>query len=378
MRITTITIAVGVASVLAACEGQTLDLGGNASSDSDTMAVVTCAGGAADTAATLGSGYSAMTPAECSAPRGSVHPVTSPADVTTVLTGTWHACEGPLFGIDFGVSVTGVEFSSDGNYYGLTEADDDNLERSDSIPAVSGSSSGAGSGSSSGTPDDTASGPDGTFEVIDGSAVYGPGTYELQLRPATGGLFQGQVLITDSPLQVHYLPTNASEQVLAPPVPWSPRKGVCSCVNTSGTVVDRTDPAGLASDLTGRWLMCSGFGAGLGQTALGIEFAADGTWYALDEDTNGNLTRGSGSLDHGTFQIVPTSSLGCSSSSSAACGPEPLSLVLQAQTQGSDNQVVITENPRVLFFGAGTMTPNGPPGVTPAVVNNYVTMFPME
>jgi hypothetical protein len=140
-------------------------------------------------------------------------------------------------------------------------------------------------------------------------------------------------------------------------------------VNTSGTVVDRTDPAGLASALTGRWLTCNRPGP-FGQPALGVEFPGDGTWYALEEDANGNLARGPG----GTFEIVATSSLGCRDPnlppSSGSCGPEPLSLMIG----GTATQVVVTENPRVLFFAVGTGTPNN----SSVFGNIYAIMFPMK
>jgi hypothetical protein len=102
-----------------------------------------------------------------------------------------------------------------------------------------------------------------------GSATYGPGTYELQLHPSNGGLYTGQVLVSTNPPQIQYFELNGGPQILTPPLPWKPRRGVCSCNNATGTPAFQNDP-----------------------------------------------------LEYGTFQFVPTSS------SQPAAGPEPLTLLL--------------------------------------------------
>jgi hypothetical protein len=374
---------------LGACHTQVVDLGGKTDASADgpgsagsgTILIVTCNGGSTD--ATLGAGYNSMRPAACIAPRGPTASVSSPADVVALLVGTWNECGHSAFGIDQGAPWNGVELTSDGHYYALGQAEDGSLVRFDSMRVFSGSSSGGSSGSSGGDDSGIPANADGTFTVVDGTATYGPGTYQLRLQPADGGLFVGQVVVTDGPRQIHYFPTNASEQVFAGALPWSPRKGVCSCVDTSGTVVDRNDPAGLTSALTGRWLWCGAqlngppgeavaSGPPVGTAAMGIEFPGDGAWYALEEDASGTLVRGSGAFDHGTFQFVTTSSLGLSGS--GAPGPEPLVLELQMQSQFELDQVVVTSDPRSLFFSTGTTSSGGPGGT----VNNYAILFPMK
>lgn len=94
---------------------------------------------------------------------------------------------------------------------------------------------------------------------------------------------------------------------------------------------------------------------------IGIEFTTDGSWFALEEDSTGVLTRGTGAADHGPFQIVssddapglnPTIRLNW-------LGPEPLSIVLAtwnpAVADGAGGltryaQAVVTQNPRALLL----------------------------
>jgi hypothetical protein len=373
--------------LLGACHAQTVDLGGKTDASADApggvgsgmMTVVTCNGGSTD--ATLGAGYNSMRSTACTAPRGAAASASSPADVAALLVGTWDECSGSVFGIDQGGALwRGVELTSDGHYYGLgVAAGDGSLVRFDSQGAPSGSSSGSSGGDDSGIPVNAY----GTFSVVDGTATYGAGTYQLRLQPADGGLFVGQVIVTDSPLQIHYFPTNASEQVFALALPWSPRKGVCTCLDTSGTVVDRNDPAGLTSALTGRWLWCGAQlndpqamaeGPPVGTAAIGIEFPGDGTWYALEEDSSGTLVRASGALDHGTFQFVTTASLGMG----YYAGPEPLTLELQTQSGGQLDQVVVTSNPRALFFATSISGLQAPGSSKTTTVNNYAILLPMK
>jgi hypothetical protein len=353
---------------------------------SGTMSIVTCNGGSTD--ATLGTGYNSMRSAACTAPRGATASVSSAADVAALLVGVWNECSHSAFGIDQGAPWNGVELTSDGHYYGLGQVEDGSLVRFESMGGFSGSSSGGSSGSSGGDDSGIPTNADGTFTVVDGTATYGPGTYQLRLQPADGGLFVGQVVVTDGPRQIHYFPTNGSEQVFALALPWSPRKGVCTCVDTNGMVVDRNDPAGLTSALTGRWLWCGAqlngppgalvaSGPPVGTAAMGIEFPGDGTWFALEEDSSGTLVRGSGAFDHGTFQFVTTSSLGLGGSGGP--GPEPLTLELQMQSQSGLTQVVVTSDPRTLFFSTGTTSSQVPPGSSNVTtVNVYSILFPMK
>jgi hypothetical protein len=330
-----------------------------------TSAVISTCPNASETPATLGMGFNDGTPAACDAPRGAVHAVSSPADVAALLVGLWYDCTVHSFGIDFGFAgrVFGVELTSDGRYLGYGGRDDATLVPLESLTAENHFDAGF-------TPTPSSM---GTFTVVDGSATYGPGTYELQLHPANGGIFRGQVLVTDAPLQVHFLPPNAEEQVFVQPLPWSPRKGVCSCMNTTETASFEDDPVGLASAILGRWLWCAGLGGAVGN--IGVEFAAGNTWYALNEDASGTVTRGNGDNDHGTFVIGPTPP-------GFPLGPEPLSINLNGTTQGTSTQVLFFANPRVLFYAYGTGGPGGEGGVGPSAAaalwpNLYSTLLPM-
>jgi len=369
-------------AVVTACNGQDLQIGsndagdsstdlrigsndgGDAASDSSTdmtdgsaIAVATCVGEPPDASATLGVGFAALTPTECGESLGAAHPVASPGDVNALLPGTWSVCSGQVFGMPIG-SAKGVELTGDGQYHLLGTSPIDSLVSLDSIPSSdAGSDARAGSGLA----------VDGTYDVVDGSASYGPGTYELQLHPADGGLFQGQIVVTDAPRQLQYFAPNASPQTLSPSAPWSPRASVCSCIDTHAMKVSEEDSAGLVAAMTGRWLWCGtqpvasspifeapNPGIWLDGPVLGVEFENDGTWYVLQEDASGALIRGTGPTDHGRFQIVTAlpASLG-----GGLLGPEPLSVQVQTSQPASPDadvvdyaQAIVTENPRVLLL----------------------------
>ncbi|MGA7120873.1 MAG: hypothetical protein WBY94_12290 [Polyangiaceae bacterium] len=85
-----------------------------------------------------------------------------------------------------GGAALGGELTSDGQYRLLGGASDSSLLALDSLPAV------VVDGGSDAGPNF-----DGTYQVIDGSASYGPGTYGLELRPASGDPFLGQIVVTD-------------------------------------------------------------------------------------------------------------------------------------------------------------------------------------
>ena len=325
--------------------------------DSSAVAVATCVGEPPDASATLGVGFAALTPPECGESLGTAHPVASSGELSALLPGTWSVCGGPLFGMPIS-AANGVELTSDGQYHVLGASPNDSLVPLDSVPSSdAGSDSEAGSGLAF----------DGTYDVVDGSASYGPGTYELQLHPANGGLFQGQIVVMDSPRQLQYFAPNAGPQTLSPSAPWSPRASVCSCVDTQAMKVSETDPAGLVAAMIGRWLWCgtepvssypiletTNPAIWLDGPVLGVEFANDGTWYVLHEDPSGALVRGTSPSDHGSFQIVsalPVSLAG------GFLGPEPLSIQVQTSQPESPDadvvdyaQAIVTENPRVLLL----------------------------
>jgi hypothetical protein len=320
--------------------------GGPAGSPS-TIAISTCtaSGGDPDASATLGAGYVGLQPSECAAALGPLHPVATAADITGLLSGPWYSCSGSVFGIAVPGAI-GLQFSSDGHYAVLEDSND-------SLVAVS-SMSDAGSAA-------------GTYVVVDGSASYGPGTFELQIHPATGGLFLGQVVVYDSPRQFQFFATNAGPVVFSRAAPWSPRAGVCSCVQADGTMVGQTDSTALAAAMTGRWIWCAGSPPpGIG-VPMGIEFTSDGSWYELEEDADGTVARATDELNHNTFHLVPTASF----PPGVRLGPEPLALEMDSMTQGEITQVVVTSNPRTLFLAAGTMD-SADGGLT----NFYSILFP--
>jgi hypothetical protein len=354
-----------------------VDLGGNSDGGSEagtswppyskTIDVQGCDGDPANDPAFLGQGLIGFAPGECNRAAGPAHAVTSIAEMTQLLVGTWFGCEHSLFGVQLDPPELedGVELTSDGQYTALGQNSSFSLVPLDPRPDA-------------GPSDPNAV---GTWTVADGSATYGPGTYELQIRPGGGGLYRGQVTVTDSPLQMHFSAVNTAEIVFAPPAPWSPRKGVCTCLNKTGTKVSPDDPVGLQQAMIGRWIWCGtdnpppGFLAGPYPTGvpMGVEFTGNGTWYALEEWANGELWPGGG----GTLKLVPASSLSASLPPMAAID-EPLALLLTAAPTNTGQltvtQVVVTENPRALLLGAGsTGGGTGPDGWVPF----YTVMFPI-
>jgi len=343
-----VAFGVCVALLCGACGGKTIDLGGGNAvpspngSSSASVAIATCPD-PTSTSAVQGNGYSSVRPALCGGPSGTAASVTSADQVASLLVGVWYDCTDENFGMNLGVRA--FELTSSGQYAAYTDGDDTLVPTSE-------------------VDDGSGTATTGTFTVIDGSATYGPGTYELQLRPSSGGLFSGQVVVTGNPGQIEYFGENQAEQVFSPPLPWSPRKGVCSCIDTSAAAFFQDDATALANAITGQWMWCAGLGPPAGN--IGIEFAAGNTWYGLNEDASGNITRDDAPLDHGTFQFVPTSTLNVQT-----VGPEPLTLELHETTQSELTQIVYVANPRVLLFA--TATYSGPGGTT----NGYVTCLPM-
>jgi hypothetical protein len=360
-----ITLGVFLAVTSVACVAGTVDLGGGdaappevvegGASVSARTTLATCSS-AAEMSATLGNGFNYETPAACTAAQGPAQPVTSAADVASLLVGLWYDCTHKSFGIDVDEEDhEAIQLTSDGHY--VTYGGDSNWTLVPLPPVPDDPDVDAGGVTLAST---------GTFTVVDGSATYGAGSYELQLHPANGGLFTGQVVVTTSPVQLHFFPTNGAEQVFTPPLPWSPRAGVCSCVNTTETPSFENDPVGLASAIVGRWLWCAGGSGPFGN--IGIEFAAGGAWYELNEDQSGNVARGTGSLEHGTFTVGPTSAPG-----SFGMGPEPLTVNLDQGSQSTSTQVLYFANPRVLKVAVAT----GTTGAGAPLQNIYTTCFPM-
>lgn len=356
-----------------ACIAGTTDLGGGdaappvavgpgAQVDEQTT-VATCTN-ASEMSATLGNGFNDERPAACDAARGPGQAVTSAADVASRIVGLWYDCGHGAFGTNSGGAYeTAVQLTNDGHYalYGLSS--DGNHDTTDTLVPLTPAPSDP-------EPDDGGSpvpgAAEGTFTVVDGSATYGAGTYELQLHPANGGLFKGQVVITTAPAQLLFFPTNGTEEVFTPPLPWSPRAGVCSCVNTTAAPSFEDDAVGLAKAIVGRWMWCAGGAPPVGN--IGIEFATSNAWYELNEDQNGQVTRGTESGEHGTFSFVSTSS-----TKNPMAGPEPLTINLNGGSQGTQTQLLYFANPRMLLFAVGISYNGAQP---PVIANEYAT-FPM-
>jgi hypothetical protein len=319
-----------------------------------TMEITTCEGEPPDASAIQGMGFTALSPAECGDSLGPAHPVASAADVMSLLPGTWSACAGQAFGMPVD-SANGVELTTDGQYHLLGTGPDDSLVWLDSIPPSDGAEAGAGAGPAA----------DGTYDVVDGSAAFGPGTFELQLHPANGGVFFGQVVVTDSPRQLLYAKPNASPQTFSPSASWSPRIGVCACLDVQATKVSENDAVGLAAAMTGRWLWCGNEPVTPQPYAfpvkipwwlkegpvMGIEFSNDGSWFVLSEDVTGALVPGMGPTEHGMLAIVGNpEGLPAWLMGGDFLGPEPLSVELQTTTGTDYAQAIVTENPRLLLL----------------------------
>ncbi len=324
---------------------------------SPTIAIATCVGEPLDASATSDASFSAFSPAECGDSPGPVHAVASVADVMSLLPGTWSACAGQPFGMSID-SANGVELTSDGQFHLLGPSPDEGLLRLDSMPHLD-----AGDGAEAGL----GFAGDGTYDVVDGTTTYGPGTYELQLHSPDGSLFRGQVLVTDSPRQLQYFEPNAGPQTFSQSAPWRPPPGVCSCLDVQATKVSEHDPVGLAAAMTGRWLWCGNEAVVPSPLippanfklppwlhegpVMGVEFSNDGAWFVLREDATGAVVRGKGALDSGMFQLVSsTEGLPPTLTDGPFLGAEPLSIELQTPRGTDYAQAIVTQDPTVLLL----------------------------
>lgn len=346
---------IGVLAVigLSGCSGHDLDVGGAAGratgssggatsgSSGGTAAPATC-----DAGLSTGAGFIAAQPTECTAAPGTPHSVTSINDVLSLLVGQWVACNSPVLpGSD-----VGMQFTADGRYIELAEADDHSLVAvgSPGVPMVPVGSSGI-SGS---TTADPAVSPTGTFSIVDGSSMYGPGTFELHMEPDNGGAYDAEITFTDSPRAFFLFYPNSGGIAYVPPAPWTPRANVCSACDSpsSGTPIDQNDPAALSADVVGRWVWCAGDFAGQGGLAMGVEFTSDGSWYWLVEAVDGTLSRDTDPLGNGTFTFTQEMQ-------PSATYPNPGPYNLEFHTQGGDTfatQAVVTQNSRTLRLGYRT------------------------
>jgi hypothetical protein len=342
---------------ISGCSGQALDVGttrnaGAATGLSSGGTAGASSGGtgaaapaACDAGLSTGAGFAAGTPMECTLAPGTPHSVTSTNDVVSLLVGEWVSC-GTLILPD----NVGIQFTADGRFTQLTESDDHSLVPvgSPGVPMATAGSAGI-SGSTAGDPAISAG---GTFSVVDGSSTYGPGTFELQLNPDSGGVFEGQITFTDSPRSFVFLYPDSRGDAYVPPDPWTPRANVCAACDSppGGTAIDQNDPAALSADVVGRWLWCAGadFGGGQGGV-MGVEFSGDGAWYWLVEALDGTLSRDTAPSGSGTFTFTQEMQ-----PNQTYVDPGPYNL--EFHTQEGDafaTQAVVTQNPLTLWYGIG-------------------------
>jgi hypothetical protein len=360
------------------CQGDALDVGtsdaGAASGSSTGSAgasgggtVVTMQPGACDAGLSTGAGFTSLRPTECRSAAGTAHAATSASDVAALLVGQWVGCGSDILG----EGAVGIQLTADGRFVELTSSDDTLVAVGSS--GASGASGAAGAaGSTSGA---STNSPGGMFSVVDGSSSYGPGTFALHLNPDSGGLYEGEITITDSPRTFAFQAPNSNALVYAPPAPWTPRANVCSACSDSppgGNPIDENDASALAADIVGRWVWCGGVapiqpGSGLG---MGIEFTAGGAWYSLVEAQDGTLSRSADPLGNGTFVF------GANTGAAGYVGPEPLDLeLITQQSQGELLQAVVTQTPKGLWLDQGFTSVGAPDGgLTP--VYSFLSPLP--
>ena len=352
---------------IAACSGKSLEVGGGTAGASWGAAIAAAPPSVCDAGLSTGVGFIAGEPTECNSAPGTPHSVAASSDVASLLVGDWRTC-GPYILPEGDV---GIQFTADGHFMQLTQADDGSLVPVGS-PGVTMGTAGA-SGSNSGG---AMVSPSGTFTVVDRSATYGAGTFELHLFPDSGGIFEGEITITDSPRAFVFQYPNSRGLVYVPPAPWTPRANVCSACDSApgGTPVDQDNPGALSADVMGRWIWCGGTGRnGAGGLVMGVEFGADGTWYWLVETVDGTLSRSTDPEGSGTFMLTQEMTGGQSSSGSVsdpAIGPHNLDLQFH-DGNGELTQVVVTQNPRGLWLASGFSSTGGP------LMYDYAYMSPL-
>jgi hypothetical protein len=282
-------------------------------------------------------------------PFGTTQPLTAAADIMSRLVGVWYDCTQVAFGMaELGGGATpAIQLRSDGLYQAYTHEPNGgtSLATFDAPNAPSSTT--------------------GAYEVVDGSAKFGPGTFALQLHPSgSGAIYEGQVTLTTNPQELHFL-SNGLEEVFTPAIAWSPRKGVCTCMNTSANPALEDDAVRLESAIAGKWMWCDGPGPFAGN--MGIELGTDASWYALNEDDQGNVVRSTALYQHGIFSIVP-------SSETRTSGPLPLALRLNGGMNGpQDAQLLFFPKPRALLL-AWFLSYSGKAGDTGT--NDYQVLLP--
>jgi hypothetical protein len=324
--------------------GPGVDAGGGASCDAG-VKQPTCTG-ESDAGGTPsdGSGYSSLIAPACLVGDGTRQTPSSAAQIAQELVGSWTDCQGgcktnETFGLSDWLAMgegsatggmgmnaptpIGIEFTADGHYYVLDR--DQNTWLLDRTAAT------------------------GTFAVVDASATLGAGSYQVSFHPTVGNVFEPQILVFDAPRKIRFIMLGtANTEDLAPALPMTFRKGVCSSVDVGPEHI-YTGFADMEAQLEGRWIWCSGtFGLFCGPV-VGIEFTASGQWFLLTEDASGNVARSSDLTQQGTV-----------GEADAGFSPTPCTPALALSTSGYGTTMaggIVGECRRALSLSTAVLLP---------------------
>jgi hypothetical protein len=232
---------------------------------------------------------SAQVAAQCADPVGRVD-LASVAQTESLLVGTWIQCEGEPLPYPPGDNV-GIQFDADGTYHRVYEVDG-SLVRTEGLLEQ------------------------GTWDVIDTTAMNGPGAYQLNLTT----LGSGTVILHPEFFGTPTTLLRATHMVgSAAFVPWTgappsdgvpPGVGVRPC-GLPTDPVDLTSVAHVGQLLVNTWIRC-GDNSALGPVLpgeVGLEIDVDGRFYRLYDDGQGGLIRASGDDQEGTWTIVDTTQM---------------------------------------------------------------------
>jgi hypothetical protein len=213
----------------------------------------------------------------CDAPE--TQPVPTPDEPTTrqLVTGTWQLCEPPSF---FGTTdEVGLVIAADGHWAKL-------------------SSDGTGTAVEMAGAENR-----GTWDLVDTSAMNGPGTFQVDFTFVGGGFapaslrfFAPAKLVLDTARYVR-----ATIPVLPPP------PGGSGCDAPEIENVPTPDEATTRRLLIGKWSLCdtpSFFGS---TDEIGLLIADDGHWAKLASDGAGGTLEMEGAANRGMWELVDTS-----------------------------------------------------------------------
>jgi hypothetical protein len=232
----------------------------------------------------------------------------------SALTGTWLLCASTSLGA---VPHDGIALASDGTWTHLTETDGDLVEQ-------------------------LGFGHEGTFVVIDTSAMNGPNARQLNLERTSqdyGFSSDGNTLrLATAGGGVRYDDTYVrTDRAVGPPelaFDRGERAGPEACGAGEAFVHGFASTDALGALLTGSWAICSG---GLRAGASGIEFAADGTYRHLDAAGAPTMA--------GRYQLLDTSAMN---------GPGAMQLnMTDADARSYVSHPLASEAPLKLWLHAG-------------------------